>query len=118
LATNLPTPELALKAYRRRMWIEEMFGDWKRHGFDFQSTHVRHPERLSILTLAIVLLYGWLMFRGVRMIKNGERSWVDRSDRRDLCVFQIGLRWVERCLTNQMLFSVSFLLPRWKLSGS
>jgi hypothetical protein len=118
LATNLTTPEMTLKAYRRRMWVEEMFGDWKRHGFDFQSTHVRHPERLSILTLAIVLLYSWLVFRGVHIIKNGERTWVDRADRRDLCVFQIGLRWVERCLTNQIKFSVSFLIPRWKLSGS
>lgn len=118
LATNLTSPEMTLKAYRRRMWVEEMFGDWKRHGFDFQSTHVRHPERLSVLTLAIVLLYSWLIFRGVHIIKNGDRSWVDRSDRRDLSVFQVGLRWIERCLTNQFPFSVSFLLPRWKLSGS
>lgn len=118
LATNLPSAELAFRAYRRRMWIEEMFGDWKRHGFDFQSTHVRHPERLSVLTLAIALLYIWLMFDGIKLVRSGKSSWVDRSDRRDLSIFQIGLRWIERCLTNSIPFSVSFLLPRWKLSGS
>jgi hypothetical protein len=29
LATNLPDREMALRYYRRRMWIEEMFGDFK-----------------------------------------------------------------------------------------
>jgi hypothetical protein len=29
LATNLPDPEMALRYYRCRMWIEEMFGDFK-----------------------------------------------------------------------------------------
>jgi len=29
LVTNLPDREMALRYYRRRMWIEEMFGDFK-----------------------------------------------------------------------------------------
>jgi len=36
-------------AYRRRMWIEEMFGDRKGHGFDLESTHLIHFDRLSRL---------------------------------------------------------------------
>jgi len=118
IATNLPSAQLAFRAYRRRMWIEEMFGDWKRHGFDFESTHVRHPERLSLLTLAVALLYLWLVIDGVRLVKNGEAKQVDRNDRRDLSVFQIGLRWIERCLTTSIPFSISLLIPKWKLSGS
>jgi hypothetical protein len=31
LATNFTTPRQALKVYRRRVWIEEMFGDLKQH---------------------------------------------------------------------------------------
>ena len=34
LATNLTSSQATLKAYRRRMWIEETFGDMKRNGFD------------------------------------------------------------------------------------
>ncbi len=117
LATNLPNAGMALRAYRRRMWIEEMFGDLKAHGFDLAHTHLRTPERLSRLTLAVVLLYLWLMVTGTQVIKNGKRKWVDRPDRRDLSVFQIGLRWFKRLCSNGQPFSVRFLPSDLKLSG-
>ncbi len=47
---------MTLSYYVRRMWIEEMFGDMKKHGFDLESTMLRHFLRLSRLTLAVVLL--------------------------------------------------------------
>lgn len=100
LATNLPHRQIALQVYGRRMWTEEMFGDLKGHGFDLESTHLQHISRLSRLTLAVALLYVWVISVGTAVIKNGERPWVDRADRRDLSIFQIGLRWIERRLTN------------------
>lgn len=102
LATNLPCRGETLRAYRRRMWIEEMFGDMKGHGFDLESTHLRNFLRLSRLTLAVVLLYVWLISIGTTAIKRGNRRLVDRNDRRDLSIFQIGWRLVERCLTNEL----------------
>ena len=56
LATNLPEARTAVAAYRRRMWIEEMFGDFKKHGFDLESTQLRHFIRLSRLTFCHVSL--------------------------------------------------------------
>lgn len=119
LATNLPTPEITKRTYRRRMWTEELFGDLKGHGFDLESTHLRHFERLSRLTLLVVLLYVWLLWVGVRTIKRGHRHWVDRHDRRDLSVFQIGWRFIDWFITNgdplpKALQPMSLL----KLSGS
>lgn len=108
LATNLDTRRATLRAYQTRMWIEEMFGDLKGHGFDLESTRLLHFQKLSRLTLAVVLLYYWLVSFGVKMIKSGLRRLVDRSDRRDLSIFQIGLRSIERRLTNQQSFTVSF----------
>jgi len=110
LATNLSTPQEALAGYRRRMWIEEMFGDLKAHGFDLERTHLRHFMRLSRLTLAAALLYVWLVAFGSHVIKTGLRRFVDRVDRRDLSIFRIGDRMVERYLTNDLAFSVSFVL--------
>lgn len=100
LATNLPTLRLAVSVYNRRMWIEELFGDLKGHGFHLADTHLQHVARLSRLTLAVVLLYLWLVAVGTRIIKNGTRPLVDRRDRRDLSIFQIGWRWIARRLTN------------------
>ncbi len=118
LATNFTTRQATLKAYRLRMWIEEMFGDLKKHGFDLESTHLLHPDRLSRLTLAVVLLYLWLMQTGTRTIKDGHRYLVDRKDRRDLSLFQIGLRWIRRLLKCHLPFPLA-LFPGQssKLSG-
>lgn len=107
MATNLPDRHMTLRFYRFRMWIEEMFGDFKKHGFDLECTMLRHFDRLSRLTLAVALLYVWLVSTGTRTIRDGLRSVVDRTDRRDLCVFQIGLRFIERCVTNDFHLRVS-----------
>jgi len=100
LATNLPDRQMTLQAYARRMWIEEMFGDLKGHGFDLERTMLRHAVRLSRLTLAVALLYVWSISIGTNTIRNGQREQVDRRDRRDISIFQIGLRFIERQLIN------------------
>ena len=106
LATNLPDLSMTLRYYCRRMWIEEMFGDFKSHGFDLEITMLRHFDRLSRLTLAVALLYVWLISTGTRTIRDGLRILVDRTDRRDLSIFQIGFRFIERCITNAFLFRI------------
>lgn len=106
LATNLPDKQMALKVYARRVWIEEMFGDMKKHGFDLESTMLRHFLRLSRLTLAVALLYVWLISVGAQTIHAGKRHLVDRKERRDLSIFQIGLRYLERRFVNDLSFSI------------
>jgi hypothetical protein len=106
LATNLSSRQETLSAYRRRMWIEEMFGDLKGNGFDLESTHLRHFLRLSRLTLAVALLYVWFISTGSKAIKNGQRHLVDRVERCDLSIFQIGFRLVKRRLTNALPVSI------------
>jgi hypothetical protein len=100
LTTNLPTPQQTLRTYRYRMWIEGLFADFKGQGFDLEATHLRHVQRLSRLTLVVALLYVELVSCGAHTIKRGLRSLVDRTDRRDLSVFRIGLEMTYRCLLN------------------
>ena len=109
LATNLPDREMTLRYYRHRMWIEEMFGDLKKHGFDLESTMLHDFLRLSRLTLAVACLYVWLISVGSRTIHFGLRHLVDRKDRRDLSIFQIGLRYIQRRLINAFPISI----PLW-----
>jgi hypothetical protein len=91
------------------MWVEEMCGDLKGNGFDLESIHLIHFLRLSRLTLAVVLLYVWLVAIGSRAIKKGQRHLVGRAGWRDLSTFQIGLRLVERRLTNGWPVSAKFI---------
>jgi hypothetical protein len=98
LATNQLCPQATLRLYRRRMWIEEMFGDMKGHGFDLESSHLRHFLRLSRLTLAVCLLYLWLIAMAEHVVMTGQTREIDRSDRRDLSIFRLGWDFIERRL--------------------
>jgi hypothetical protein len=118
VATNLTSARHTHQLYRRRMWIEEMFADFKGHGFDLEATRLRHFARLSRLTLAVALLYLWIVTFGAQTIKQGKRRLVDRTDRRDLSIFRIGLDMLERCWANQEPFSIRFLPYLHKVYGS
>ena len=109
LATNLSSARAALRSYQRRMWIEEMFGDFKGHGFDLEATHLRHFLRLSRLTLAVAFLYVWLAATGSSVIKRGLRHLVDRKDRRDLSIFRIGWSFIKYRLKNELSFTFRML---------
>ncbi len=98
LATNWLDPRAVLRLYRRRRWIEEMFGDMKKHGFDLEASHLRHFLRLSRLTLAVCLLYLWLVALAEHVLTLGLTAEIDRSDRQDLSIFRLGWDFLERRL--------------------
>lgn len=106
LATNLPDAQTTKRHYKWRMWIEEMFGDFKSNGADLEKSHLRHFLRLSRLTLVVAILYVWLIAFGASTIKRGNRHLVDRVDRRDLSIFRIGYDMLERCLINNLHISI------------
>lgn len=99
LATNQLSARPAVRLYNRRMWIEEMFGDMKGHGFDLELSRLRTPDRLSRLTLVVCILYVWLVTTGEFVLKNGLQTEVDRTDRQDLSIFRTGWDWLERRFT-------------------
>ena len=117
LATNLPGPHGAITLYRRRMWLEEMFGDMKGHGFDLEATHLRHFLRLSRLTLAVCLLYLWLVAAGEHVLATGQAHLIDRTDRRDLSIFRIGWDFIERRLALDDPIPIIFIPNFCSVSG-
>jgi hypothetical protein len=97
LATNLMTAQTTLQAYSRRMWIEEMFGDMKGHGFDLENSHLQREDRLARLTLAVCLLYLWIVALGQHVHQHNLWTLIDRK-RGDLSIFRWGWDFLERCL--------------------
>ncbi len=98
LVTDQAATWRTIRTYKIRMWIEEMYGDMKGHGFDLEATYMQDPDRLSRLVLGVCLVYVWLIALGSWVVKNGKRHLVDRRDRRDKSYFRLGWSWLKRCL--------------------
>lgn len=90
-----------LREYAKRMSIEQSFRDDKSGGFDLEHTRLQHAERVDHLLLAIAIATLWCHELGEFVLKQGDvlRSQVDPSFQRTLSLFQLGLRWLKRCLT-------------------
>lgn len=106
LVTNLETATEAIGTYKKRMGIEEMFGDFKRNGFDLESSRLRHFMRLSRLTMCVAMLYVFVVAFGAEAVKRGHRHLVDRKKKRQLSIFRIGFDLLERRLTNGEVFKL------------
>ncbi|MEL6150047.1 MAG: hypothetical protein AAFR56_10535, partial [Chloroflexota bacterium] len=74
----------------------EMFGDMKGHGVNLELSRLRTSARLSRLTLAVCILYVWLVTVGEYVLLHGFHGEVDRPNRRDLSIFRLGWDWLER----------------------
>jgi len=118
IMTNLSSAEEALYAYRFRMWIEEMFGDWKSHGIRLDKTHLCKIARLSRLVFIVSLHYLWLLTRGSQTIKKGKRHLVDHKKKRRLSIYRIGYYMVQRLMTNEKYLPIGLSPYFRKLSGS
>ena len=64
LATNY-RPKTALADYRLRWSIETLFAALKTRGFNLESTHFCHAERLSKLLALLALAFCWAMLTGL-----------------------------------------------------
>jgi hypothetical protein len=58
-------PQTALADYRCRWGIETLFAALKTRGFNLESTHFCHAERLSKLVALLALAFCWAMLTGL-----------------------------------------------------
>ncbi len=64
LATDLEDPQEAIRLYRQRAWIDELFRDWKSH-FGLEESRVASVERLERLLVGLVVAYWVLAWVGL-----------------------------------------------------
>ena len=94
--TNLHPCFLHLKWYLKRMHVEESFRDDKSGSFDLDATKLRDAERLNHLLLAVAVATLWIYEIGEQVLRDDERSEIDPGYTRQLSVFQIGRRKLQR----------------------
>lgn len=95
LLTNIEPAREAVFWYQKRFTIETFFSDQKSRGFHLHKSHIADPERLERLMIISCLAYIWIIFLGALAIEKGWHRKIHRTDRCDLSLFQLGLRFMD-----------------------
>ena len=112
LVTNMECVGEACDWYRRRFRIETFFSDQKSRGFNLQKSHLSDPERIARFLIASCLAYVWMLYLGVQLERDKHAfRIVHRTDRCDLSLFQLGLRFLEHLFTQGEPIPFGLVLP-------
>ncbi len=98
LLSDWPAGRDILARYGGRFSIEEMFRDFKEQGLRLEKTRLKETERVSRLVLCVCIAYVFALLLGETVEAQGLRRWVERSAKRQMSLFQIGLRYLKRLL--------------------
>jgi len=108
LISNMATAEEACRWYEKRFRIETFFSDQKSRGFHIHKSHISDVQRLSRLLIAACLAYIWVVYLGALCEKEQWRAIIHRKERCDLSLFQLGLRFLEYLLNEELPIPVQF----------
>jgi hypothetical protein len=108
LVSNMATAEEAGRFYEKRFRIETFFSDQKSRGFHIHKSHISDVQRLSRLLIAACLAYIWIVYLGSVCEKEQWRPLIHRRKRCDLSLFQLGLRFLEHLLNEELPIPVKF----------
>lgn len=98
--SNRTANKKRLREYGWRMHIEDSFRDDKSGGFDIEHTRLQHTERLERLLLAVAIAALWCHELGEQILQDQNlRNELDPGGKdRQLSIFQLGLRFLKRCI--------------------
>ena len=111
LLTNFESGYTAQMFYKKRFLIETFFSDQKSRGFFIHKTRLKKAYRIDKLLICTCLAYIWLVCLG-EFVKTDAKKYkkIARKDRKDISLFQIGLRWIKsgHFRINHLLSAIQF----------
>ena len=90
------------------MWVGEMYGDLKGHGFDLEASQLKQTDRIGRLFLGFGIVFVWLITRGNWVVKRGYRHLVAHKSRGDKSCFRLGKGLGRALLCSQLPHSAPF----------
>jgi hypothetical protein len=97
--TNVHADGWVLRHYLKRMHIEESFRDDKSGGFNLNVSRLTDPKRLDALLLALGIAVLWVYELGEKVLTDDQHQTIDPGYSRQLSVFQLGWRYLQRALS-------------------
>jgi hypothetical protein len=88
--------------YAMRWWQEESFKDLKSGGWQWESSRIRCPNRMSRLILVMALAYTWMLSLGTQLCHAEpavQRAVATRDEFQRFSLFRLGYRWFKRLLS-------------------
>jgi hypothetical protein len=111
LVTDLDPTWARCTQYRHRMDEELSFRDDKSSGFDWDHSRVRDPIHMDRLLLILQLAACFVLTQAVFVLQHDLRRVLERTDRRTLSLFALGLRWLDRARTHLVPLVSHLRLP-------
>ena len=102
IANNLSGP-YAIREYKKRFDIEEMFRDFKSSGFNLEDTWSNDIHYIRMLYLCISIAYYWIITLGVSCTKDKKNNLLGATKNikgkkvRIYSLFTTGIKWFKRC---------------------
>ena len=93
-------PEDALLSYKERWTIETMFKSLKSSGFNVESTHMVHIDRIEQLFGVLIIAYTWAYLVGIFLDVNIKAIRVLNNGRRAISLVKYGLKCIADTLLN------------------
>lgn len=117
LMTNLHADGWVLRHYLKRMHIEESFRDDKSGGFHLDASRLTDPKRLDALLLALAIAVLWVYELGEKVLTEDQRRTIDPGYQRQLSIFQLGWRYLQRALSCSLPLVCTLKLRPFKLDS-
>lgn len=102
LATNMDSKK-AVREYKKRFIIEEMFRDLKSNGFNMEDTWTNDIVYFENLYLCLSIAYTWMIILGADCSKNRKSKIIGATKKlknkvvRIYSLFSSGMKWFNRC---------------------
>lgn len=118
IANNLEQP-LAIREYKKRFDIEEMFKDFKAGGFNLEGTWTDDIYYARTLYLCICIAYCWMITLGTSCTKDKKNKLIGATKTlkgkqvRIYSLFRSGVKWFKRCynsLKSKYYLKIAFTL--------
>ena len=105
IANNLDNPT-AIREYKKRFDIEEMFKDFKGGGFNIEKTWCENIQYIRMLYLCVSIAYCWMITLGASCSKDKKNKIIGATKTlkgkkvRIYSLFRSGLKWFNRCYSS------------------